>query len=421
MPSRPSKSAIKAIEKAGSTTFDRPGSLFSPAASAWDHVFDSINDAPPPFSTRAPRKHPPSRPPLREGPIRRQAMTTREISAFEDMFNMVFNAASDQPSCFPHQDRTVEDTLSDTRGTTSIGRHSKPDSVMGDLFGRLRRHSRKVRWTTESDELLDRKKEEMDLCDTDVQLLNWAKREIFDESKRYENAALQAIQTATSPGKNHAESSQEGSGLDSDPDSNSSSTKTSPLELQPPTYPHLLAYLMRAFRERHHDPHLALSMFEHARRLSIASYVFGCSTPAYNELIETRWRSFRDLLGVHDALEEMRVNGVAMDTHTRRLVEIVRREVGQRELLSNDFDADANEKLDLFARIEALAAGDSGKRRVMAGNLHKRPTETPWDEWKSSLSNSHSDNDGDWEFDRWEQEKWPRHHTRERSRLTVRQ
>jgi hypothetical protein len=418
MPSRASKSAI---EKAGSTTFDRPGSLFSPTASAWDHVFDSINDMPPLFSTRAPRKHPPSRPPLPEGPIRRQAMTTREISAFEDMFNMVFNAASDQPSCLPRQDRAVEDTPSDTRGTTSIGRHSKPDSVMGDLIGRLRRHSRKVRWTTESDELLDRKKEEMDLCDTDVQLLNWAKREIFDESKRYENAALQAIRTAASPAKNNAGSSQQGSGVDSDSDSNSSSTKTSPLELQPPTYPHLLAYLMRAFRERHHDPHLALSMFEHARRLSIPSYVFGCSTPAYNELIETRWRSFRDLLGVHDALEEMRVNGVAMDTHTRRLVEIVRREVGQRELLWNDFSEDANEKLDLFARIEALAAGDSGKRRVMAGKLYKRPTETHWDEWKSSLSNSHSDNDGDWEFDRWEQENWPRHHTNERSRLSVRQ
>src|SRR6267154_1374361 len=54
------------------------------------------------------------------------------------------------------------------------------------------------------------------------------------------------------------------------------------------------------------------------------------NTPAYNELIETRWTYFRDLKGVHDALEEMRVNGVEPDGRTKKLVEKLRREVGAR-------------------------------------------------------------------------------------------
>jgi hypothetical protein len=42
---------------------------------------------------------------------------------------------------------------------------------ISDLFGKLRKHSRKMRWTSEVDEELDRKKEEMDMCETDHQLL----------------------------------------------------------------------------------------------------------------------------------------------------------------------------------------------------------------------------------------------------------
>ena len=67
---------------------------------------------------------------------------------------------------------------------------------------------------------------------------------------------------------------------------------------------------MRTFRDKYANPHLALALFAHARRLSVLSFVCGCTTPAYNELLETRWACFRDLKGVCDALEEMKTNGV---------------------------------------------------------------------------------------------------------------
>ena len=77
---------------------------------------------------------------------------------------------------------------------------------------------------------------------------------------------------------------------------------------------------MRSFRDKYKDPHLALAMFDHARNLSIASFVFGCTTPAYNELLETRWRCFRDLRGVADALDDVRRHELATAAAMRAAV-----------------------------------------------------------------------------------------------------
>jgi hypothetical protein len=63
---------------------------------------------------------------------------------------------------------------------------------------------------------------------------------------------------------------------------------------------------MRTFRDHYKDPNLALFIFNHTKKLSIFSYVFGCSTEVYNELIKTRWDCFRDLEGVYNAVEEMK-------------------------------------------------------------------------------------------------------------------
>lgn len=292
--------------------------------------------------------------------MRKQAMTEREIAAFEDMFNMIFNAVTEQ-----------KDSSTDKNVDVKLGR-----GAYSDLFGQLRRHSKRMKWTTESDELLDRQKEAMDLCDTDQQLLEWAMREVFAESRRHEKESREAMeQSATS-------------GL----------TKSLPM-LQPPTYPHLVSHLMRTFRDKYNDPHLALAIFDYTRHLSIPSYVFGCSTMAYNELIETRWRCFRDLKGVYDALLEMSVNGVDADSRTRKLVETLRREVGERNLWMEEDVLGSGEVWAMLSKIEELSAQ---KRRR---NQRDGAAPMKWDEWKGSTMTDRSDDQ--WGFDQWDE---PRNH-----------
>ncbi|KAL0072769.1 hypothetical protein AAF712_000532 [Marasmius tenuissimus] len=325
-------------------------SIFSDTQSPWDHVFENV----PPPSKLLPST---LRTPLSTKRPRRQKMTAREISAFDDMFNMIFDAVAEQK--MGHGDKANLNVGIGGRGG------------LGDIFGKLRRHSKRVKWTTEEDELLDRKKEEMDLCDTDQQLLDWAMREVFGESEKMEETSRKAVEEGVLP-------------------------KKAPT-VQSPTYPHLLALLMKTFRDKYRDPHLALSIFNHARNLSIASYVFGCSTDVYNELIDTRWNCFRDLKGVYDALEEMSVNGVDFDDHTRSIVEKVRREVGERNLWIEEEDAGGNEAWSMLNKIEGLvnkAARKSRKARVKAeGSKPQR-----YNEWKAQDQKR----DDDWEFDSWE-------------------
>ncbi|KAL0956201.1 hypothetical protein HGRIS_002358 [Hohenbuehelia grisea] len=325
-------------------------SIFSSKESVWDHVFNDIKEMPPLIPSAARRSSPSAGgDPLRTGRPRRQTMTAREINAFDEMFNMIFNAVSEQ------RVKTGSDSVDlngDFARPLSIGK----GTTTGDVFGNLRRNSKKIRWTSETDELLDRKKEAINMCDTDQQLLEWATEEVFGESLQYEAAW-----------KKHPE-----------------------LPMQPPTYPHLVALLMRTFRDKYRDPHLALSIFNYARNISIASYVFGCSTQAYNELIETRWVCFKDVKGVHDALEEMVVNGVEFDTRTRKLVDDLRREVAGKNLWLEENDFGTGEVWNMLAKIDKL---------VKAG---VRDTGTPgklkWDEWKSVADET---TDDDWAFGSW--------------------
>lgn len=287
-------------------------SIFDADTSGWDHVFEDFNASSEVLSVSPPaeRKATLSRP---------HQMTSRELSAFNSMFEMIFNAVSD--------DKQAE--------TTPSGAHGTPPLDSAEFARRLRR-SQKVKWTSDTDVELDKKKEEMELCHTDRQLLDWATREVFGESKRFEEDARSIHATPQQP-------------------------------LQPPTYPYLIAILMRTFRDKYADPYLALSIFDHARHLSAVSYVFGCTTHAYNELIETRWRCFRDLRGVCQALEEMRVNGIQMDTRTRALVELVRQQVGERITWEEDAAEDHGELWDIVTRIERLTIPakhrDRGTRR----------------------------------------------------------
>ena len=159
---------------------------------------------------------------------------------------------------------------------------------------------------------------------------------------------------------------------------------------------------MRTFRDRYADPHLALAIFEHARRLSIASYVFGCTTPAYNELLETRWACFRDLRGIADALEEMRVNGVEPDAATRKIVERLRREVGERNLWQEESDLETGEVFTLLKKIERLSVKPILTHREASRPSKSKSKSKKWgisaERWKFEDESSDNYHFGDWDY-----------------------
>jgi hypothetical protein len=155
---------------------------------------------------------------------------------------------------------------------------------------------------------------------------------------------------------------------------------------------------MRIFRDKYGDPHLALSMFDHARHLSIPSYVFGCTTPAYNELIETRWRCFRDLKGVHDALEEMTINGIDIDNRTRILIEQLRRQVGERNKWEEENELGSGEVWMMLTKIDELIIRHGQRQQRTAQERQRQhPTNEAWK--GAALREGVSDDN--WEFGKW--------------------
>lgn len=314
-------------------------SIFKAEPGAWDRILDGL-DEPPKASDIRPSK-------------RRQGITARESKVLTGMLDMIFDSNKGNVPNVPEEEQAGI-------------RKGKVD----DFFGRLRRHARLGKWVDEVDAaILDQKKEQIDYCNTDQELLDWAIREVFEESKRFEAAARHAIAEATK----------------------SPVLKKEPPRLQPATYPYIIPILMRTFRVKYHDPHLALSIFNYAKSLSIVSYVFGCSTEAYNELFQTKWEYFRDLRGVYESLDEMIVNGVPFNTRTRKWVETVRRDVlNQKERLDTG-EASQNEVWELLTKIDQL----------LVSHDIKHGSKIRWEDWKVDVMKNDKQDDDDWSFDNW--------------------
>jgi len=269
---------------------------------------------------------------------RRQAMSNQELVAFDDMFNIVFAAENER--------RLAE-------GGAAVAFDVDAQTPLTDFLKNLykRPHVRPKGEDTD----LDRLKEQLALCQSDYAMLEWAEREVFGASIRAEEAARAAVTEGKPP----------------------------PPHLQPPLYPQLLATLMTTAREDYGDPHLAVALFEHARNLSPLSYIFGCTTPTYNELLETRWHSFRDLRGVHAALEEMRANGVFPDIRTRALVDDVRREVGARTVWLEESETGSGEVWSILREVERLVARRAPQQASSGDYRARQEQPRPHDAWKN--------------------------------------
>jgi hypothetical protein len=311
-------------------------SIFDSGSAGWGHILDGVEK--PVRSTKNNN--------IRIG-YPRQTITARETKVLTGMLDMIFESTN-KDAKLGHEPVVVKQGRVD------------------DFFGRLRRHSKHGRWMDDLDaSLLDQKKEQIGYCNSDQELLDWAIREVFEESKAYEAAARRALAEATrSPG----------------------STEAPPL--QPATYPHMIPILMRTFRDKYHDPHLALSIFNYTQSLSIVSYVYGCTTEAYNELVQTKWEFFRDLPGVYQSINEMIVNGVRVNTRTRKWIETIRRDVlSQRGRLDTN-EASENEAWQLLTKID----------QIIAENDAILGSKSRWEKWKAEIITEDQD---DSSFDNW--------------------
>ncbi|EAU91560.2 hypothetical protein CC1G_02049 [Coprinopsis cinerea okayama7 len=146
------------------------------------------------------------------------------------------------------------------------------------------------------DVVFDEMVEQMGECKSKAELLQWARQHVFDEFERVQKS-------------------------DSKPD-----------QAFLLRYSKLVPKLMEQFRERFGDPHLTLTIYKYVKDRSVTSYVLGCTTATYNELIETIWDSFRDLKTIKGVLEEMKLNNVAADRQTEKVVERVNYEATEGKL-----------------------------------------------------------------------------------------
>ena len=84
---------------------------------------------------------------------------------------------------------------------------------------------------------------------------------------------------------------------------------------------------MRLFRIIFHNPLAAHTLFLRAKMLSAESYVLGCTTQLYNELLLSRWESFTDLFSISEILDEMSTNGVKGDRQTVQILQRIQDDV----------------------------------------------------------------------------------------------
>lgn len=218
------------------------------------------------------------------------------------------------------------------------------------------RWARKARTElTEQEELeLDRLREELVGLKSDHEVLKWGLENVFGYSvdgtrgtmlfPDPETLPVEIPSTAATPGP-----------------ANSAAVSQSP-QRGPSSrmYPDLLLLLFVVLRDTHRNPTSALSLF-HLAKSNPFSYINGCTTALYLEVLRTYWADGAgDVEAVLAALDEMRANGVPFDDKVRELV----RAIGEAIRIDQD-RAELRLERDVQTRGLTFTSPDERERQVL--------------------------------------------------------
>ncbi|OXC67021.1 hypothetical protein AYX13_04473 [Cryptococcus neoformans] len=269
---------------------------------------------------------------------RASGVTPPEAEVFNEVISSILTSFPSTPS---------DPFLATKSGATGYG-----SSEWGDGAKQLRTIFDRNRSEDDNLEEYEMLAEEMDMVSSDLELVEWAKKRVFtpidplkpDEGTEKLKTSVED-ETSDTP-----ESSQSAAATSSHQNTYKPPANLLPLLTFSPVYPKILTRVLKALRENFNSPHLVLALFHHAQTSSLESYLFGCLTGAYNEVLTCRWESFRDLDGVQRGIREMEMMGIKWDKDTNRLVSRVVDEAGREILQGGRWGEDALQTLQQLER-----------------------------------------------------------------------
>lgn len=263
-------------------------------------------------------------------PSRRRAQTQRLTDAEAEAFAGLM-------STFLPESFAVGSTAPGARKPDLLGLEVIQNALRKKVVAREMNWARKTKatLTRAQEERLDEMKEKMMSFATDVELLAWSMTDVFGFSTSSLFPDPRAAPTPTPESLRRLSDTSSVDDLVAGPSS--------------PIYSELLLALFILLRQTHRSPHAALHVFSLAS-LTPHSYVLGCTTAVYNEVLRTRWME-GDVLSVASGLEEMLAGGVRIDDGTRAIVAAV------GETIRNDTTrAEARAKEALPSRIPSSSS-----------------------------------------------------------------
>ncbi|ORY76004.1 hypothetical protein BCR35DRAFT_353517 [Leucosporidium creatinivorum] len=252
-------------------------------------------------SARAPLQH--------SQPRQRQKLSPTEAQTFAELLHQILPT---QPARSGH-----EGGLFGRTGQANALAAEKVEQALQRTLAKKGARPRRVKIELSDREVeqLDKMRETMVGFESDLELYRWALVEVFGFPSS-ETIFPDLTDSTNLAGPPPAPA-----------DSSSTDPSTLPLPKGPssPIYPDLLLILFLLLRDTYRAPHLALHVFTLASSTPY-SYVLGCHTALYNEVLRTKWME-GDVESVAAGVEEMRSAGVRMDERTREIVDAIGRAI----------------------------------------------------------------------------------------------
>ncbi|KAK4050778.1 hypothetical protein OIV83_003199 [Microbotryomycetes sp. JL201] len=212
-----------------------------------------------------------------------------------------------------HQQQQHHRATTNSHSSAPGAASSTHDKAQQAVFRRIKRQlGTKVELGQLELERLDAMREQMMMFDSDVELLRWSMHNVFGFQLDADLASIFPDMSVVA----HPP-----------PSSEATFTQASDIDdvkgPASPIYADLLLSLFTLLRDTHRAPHAALHVFQLASATPF-SYVKGCTTALYNEVLRTRW-NLGDVESVAAGIDDMRSVGVRIDERTRDIVN----EIGQ--------------------------------------------------------------------------------------------